>query len=120
MPSVWRHPGEAITAAMCGVFVVTGLLAGRTATWSWASSARFLAGYVTGGYRQALSGLTKLVVERELEVVSIFALSGTLEGYASARTQRDIESLMANLLRRGGAHAAWIGTGSQHRQAASF
>lgn len=120
MRSRWQRHGEAITTALCGVFVVAGLLVGRAGdgSSSWASSALFLAGYVAGGYRQAIEGTTRLVVDRELEVdllmvvaaigaaaigywfdgallIFIFALSGTLEGYASARTQRDIESLMA-------------------------
>ena len=75
-------------------------------------------GYVLGGYRQARDGLLTLVRDRALDVdllmvvaaigaaaigqwfdgallILIFALSGTLEGYASARTTRDIAALMA-------------------------
>ena len=71
-----------------------------------------------GGYRQAIEGITTLVTKRELDVdllmvvapigaaridywfdgallIFIFASSGTLEGYAGARTERDIEALMA-------------------------
>jgi Cd2+/Zn2+-exporting ATPase len=120
MRAYWRNHGEAITTALCGVFVVAGLLVARAdaGSSSWGSSALFLAGYIAGGYRQAIEGATRLVVERELEVdllmvvaaigaaaigywfdgallIFIFALSGTLEGYASARTQRDVASLMA-------------------------
>jgi len=120
MRSSWQRHGEAITTALCGLLVATGLLVGRATdgTSSWVSSALFLAGYIAGGYRQAIEGTTRLIVDRELEVdllmvvaaigaaaigywfdgallIFIFALSGTLEGYASARTQRDIASLMA-------------------------
>ncbi|MEO8844321.1 MAG: heavy metal translocating P-type ATPase [Kofleriaceae bacterium] len=118
MQTIWQRHGEAITTAICGVFVVAGLLVARSGLSSVASSSLFLVGYVAGGYRQAIEGTTRLVRERELDVdllmvvaaigaasigywfdgallIFIFALSGTLEGYASARTQRDIESLMA-------------------------
>jgi hypothetical protein len=56
MRSCWQSHGEAITTVMCGVFVVAGLLVGRAAegSSSWGSSALFLAGYITGGYRQAI------------------------------------------------------------------
>jgi Cd2+/Zn2+-exporting ATPase len=82
------------------------------------SAAAFLFAYVVGGYRQAIEGVTTLVQKRELDVdllmvvaaigaaaigfwfdgallIVISALSGTLEGYASARTKNDIEALMA-------------------------
>ncbi|MEP6860716.1 MAG: heavy metal translocating P-type ATPase [Deltaproteobacteria bacterium] len=118
MHKIWTKHGEAITTAICGIFVVAGMLAARSGASTVSSSILFLVGYVAGGYRQAIEGTTKLVRERELDVdllmvvaaigaatigywfdgallIFIFALSGTLEGYASARTQRDIESLMA-------------------------
>ena len=118
MQSTWKKHGEAITTAICGVFVVAALVVGRTNGSSVYTSLLFLVGYIAGGYRQAIEGTTKLLRERELDVdllmvvaavgaasigywfdgallIFIFALSGTLEGYASARTQRDIESLMA-------------------------
>ncbi len=116
--TVWTRHGEAITTAVCAVFVVFGFLVARDGGPSALSTGLFLIGYVAGGYRQAIEGTTKLLVERELDVdllmvvaaigaagigywfdgallIFIFALSGTLEGYASARTQRDIESLMS-------------------------
>ena len=117
MQSTWQKHGEAITTVLCGAFVVAGAFA-RAHVSIYVSSALFLIGYVVGGYRQAIEGITKLVKERALDVdllmvvaaigaatigywfdgallIFIFALSGTLEGYASARTQRDIASLMA-------------------------
>jgi Cd2+/Zn2+-exporting ATPase len=107
-----------MTTAVCALFVVAGWLAARRGASARVSAALFLFAYVVGGYRQAIEGVTKLVRERELEVdllmvvaaigaaaigawadgallILIFALSGTLEGYASARTKRDIEALMA-------------------------
>ncbi len=117
MQTTWQKHGEAITTVLCGVFVVAGAFV-RDHVSIYTSSALFLVGYVAGGYRQAIEGVTKLVRERALDVdllmvvaaigaatigywfdgallIFIFALSGTLEGYASARTQRDIASLMA-------------------------
>jgi cation transport ATPase len=114
----WDHHGEAITTALCACFVVAGWLAARQGAGLWVTTPLFLVAYVIGGYRQAIEGTTKLFRERELEVdllmvvaaigaaaigawvdgallILIFALSGTLEGYASARTQRDLEALMA-------------------------
>ncbi|MDB4956947.1 MAG: zosA [Myxococcales bacterium] len=118
MRTLWTKHGEAITTAICALFVLAGALIARAGVSSWVADGFFLIGYVAGGYRQAIEGTTKLVRERELDVdllmvvaaigaasigywfdgallIFIFALSGTLEGYASARTQRDIESLMA-------------------------
>lgn len=118
MRNVWTKHGEAITTAICAAFVVLGFFVARHGGATTLSTGLFLVGYVAGGYRQAIEGTTRLFVERELDVdllmvvaaigaagigywfdgallIFIFALSGTLEGYASARTQRDIESLMS-------------------------
>lgn len=118
MRSLWTKHGEAITTAICVLFVLAGALVARAGGATWLTDGLFLVGYIAGGYRQAIEGTTKLIRERELDVdllmvvaaigaatigywfdgallIFIFALSGTLEGYASARTQRDIESLMA-------------------------
>ena len=115
---LWTRHGEAATTALCAAFVAAGWLAARAGLGATAATALFLVGYVLGGYRQAIEGVTTLFEERELDVdllmvvaaigaaaigfwfdgallIFIFALSGTLEGYASARTKRDIESLMA-------------------------
>ena len=114
----WSDHGEAITTVVCAVFVVAGWGLVKSGAPTWASAVVFLAGYVVGGYRQAIEGITTLVRDRDLDVdllmvvaaigaaaigywsdgallIFIFALSGTLEGYASARTKRDIEALMA-------------------------
>ncbi len=115
---VWREHGEALTTLACAIFVLLGWLAASREAPRWASAALFLVAYAVGGYRQAIEGVVLLVRERELDVdllmvvaaigaaaigfwadgallIFIFALSGTLEGYASARTKRDIESLVA-------------------------
>jgi Cd2+/Zn2+-exporting ATPase len=114
----WEKHGEAFTTALCALFVAAGWLGSRAGVGVIATNALFLVGYVLGGYRQAIEGTTTLVKDRELDVdllmvvaaigaailgywfdgallIFIFALSGTLEGYASARTKRDIEALMA-------------------------
>ena len=102
---------------LCAACVTAGWLASRAGVGG-GSTALFLVGYVLGGYRQAIEGVSTLIRERELDVdllmvvaavgaaligywfdgallIFIFALSGTLEGYAGARTRRDIEALMA-------------------------
>ncbi|GAC1393723.1 MAG: metal-transporting ATPase PfeT [Polyangiales bacterium] len=114
----WSEHGEAFTTAACAVFVLAGWIAIHHDAPVWASAAIFLVAYVVGGYRQAAEGVTTLVRDHELDVdllmvvaaigaatigywsdgallILIFALSGTLEGYASKRTQRDIEALVA-------------------------
>jgi Cd2+/Zn2+-exporting ATPase len=116
--SLWESHGEAITTVLCALFVGAGWLAQRGGVSVVGTSLIFLIGYVLGGYRQAIEGTTTLFKDRELDVdllmvvaaigaaaigywfdgallIFIFALSGTLEGYASARTKRDIEALMA-------------------------
>ena len=116
--SRWERHGEAVTTALCAVFVVGGWLASRAGVGAIGTAALFSVGYVLGGYRQAIEGITTLVTKRELDVdllmvvaaigaacigywfdgallIFIFASSGTLEGYAGARTKRDIEALMA-------------------------
>jgi Cd2+/Zn2+-exporting ATPase len=125
----WRAHGEAFTTAACALLVGLGWLLLR-ARLEIAGTLILLGGYVVGGYRQAADGVRTLVRERALDVdllmivaaigaaaighwldgallILIFALSGTLEGYAGARTTRDIAALMsltpdrATLLRDG-------------------
>ena len=117
-PALWEKHGEAITTVLCACFVGGGWVANRAGLGATGTSLIFLIGYVLGGYRQAIEGTTTLLKDRELDVdllmvvaaigaaaigywfdgallIFIFALSGTVEGYASARTKRDIEALMA-------------------------
>jgi len=116
--ALWESHGEAITTVLCAAFVSAGWIAQRAGLGAVGTALIFLVGYVLGGYRQAIEGTTTLFKDRELDVdllmvvaaigaaaigywfdgallIFIFALSGTLEGYASARTKRDIEALMA-------------------------
>lgn len=116
--ALWEKHGEAITTVLCAIFVGGGWGAHRAGLGTTGTALIFLVGYVLGGYRQAIEGTTTLFKDRELDVdllmvvaaigaaaigywfdgallIFIFALSGTLEGYASARTKRDIEALMA-------------------------
>jgi Cd2+/Zn2+-exporting ATPase len=116
--ALWEKHGEAITTVLCAVFVGAGWVAHRAGLGNVGTALIFLVGYVLGGYRQAIEGTSTLFKDRELDVdllmvvaaigaaaigywfdgallIFIFALSGTLEGYASARTKRDIEALMA-------------------------
>jgi Cd2+/Zn2+-exporting ATPase len=120
LPAVplWEKHGEAITTVLCAVFVGAGWVAHRAGLGAVETALIFLVGYVLGGYRQAIEGTTTLFKDRDLDVdllmvvaaigaaaigywfdgallIFIFALSGTLEGYASARTKRDIEALIA-------------------------
>ena len=114
---LWSDHGEAVTTVICAAFVLAGWLAARSGVPGWASASLFLVAYVVGGYRQAIEGCSTLFQKRELDVdllmvvaaigaaaigywadgallIFIFALSGTLEGYASKRTKRDIEALV--------------------------
>jgi Cd2+/Zn2+-exporting ATPase len=114
---LWETHGEGVTTVLCAACVTAGWLASRAGV-GIGGTGLFLVGYVLGGYRQAIEGVTTLIRERELDVdllmvvaaigaaligywfdgallIFIFALSGTLEGYAGARTRRDIEALMA-------------------------
>ena len=113
----WKDHAEALTTALCALAVLAGWLLLRGGLQA-AGVAVLIAGYVVGGYRQARDGVLTLIRDRELDVdllmvvaaigaaaigewfdgallIFIFALSGTLEGYASARTTRDITALMA-------------------------
>jgi Cd2+/Zn2+-exporting ATPase len=116
--ALWESHGEAITTLLCAGFVGAGWMAHRAGLGAVGTALIFLVGYLLGGYRQAIEGTTTLIKDRELDVdllmvvaaigaaaigywfdgallIFIFALSGTLEGYASARTKRDVEALMA-------------------------
>jgi Cd2+/Zn2+-exporting ATPase len=116
--TLWSRHGEAITTLICAAFVLAGWSAANAGVPGWCSASLFLVAYAVGGYRQAIEGCGTLVRERELDVdllmvvaaigaaaigywadgallIFIFALSGTLEGYASKRTKRDIQALVA-------------------------
>jgi Cd2+/Zn2+-exporting ATPase len=116
--SIWSQHGEVMTTALCALFVGAGWVAEHAGVSRAACVALFLSGYLLGGYRKAIEGTVTLIEDRELDVdllmvvaamgaamigywedgallIFIFALSSTLEGIASARTQKDITALMA-------------------------
>ncbi|MDB5219845.1 MAG: ATPase, partial [Myxococcaceae bacterium] len=66
--ATWEKHGEAFTTALCALFVAAGWLAGRAGMGSIGTSLLFSVGYVLGGYRQAIEGMTTLIVKRELDV----------------------------------------------------
>jgi Cd2+/Zn2+-exporting ATPase len=117
-----EHP-EAVAALVCGLFVLIGWFSLHL-NWIGFALFLLPVAYVVGGYGSAKEGLTTLFVEKELDVdllmivaalgaaglglwqreyyfivdgavlILIFAISGALEGYAIASTERAIRSLM--------------------------
>ncbi len=117
-PDLWSWRGEVVSTALCAFLVAAGWLAQRAGAARPVSAGLFLGGYLAGGYRKAIEGTVTLFRDRALDVdllmvvaaagaaaigywedgallIFIFALSGTLEGVASARTKKDITALMA-------------------------
>lgn len=117
-----EHP-DAVAASFCALFLLFGWL-GLSRGWVGLALLLLPIAYVVGGYASAKEGLTTLVEEKEFDVdllmivaalgaaalglwkreyhlivdgavlILIFAISGALEGYAIARTNRAITSLM--------------------------
>ncbi len=117
-----EHP-DAVAAGCCALFLLFGWL-GLTRGWVGLALLLLPIAYVVGGYASAKEGLTTLIEEKEFDVdllmivaalgaaalglwkreyhlivdgavlILIFAISGALEGYAMARTNRAITSLM--------------------------
>jgi Cd2+/Zn2+-exporting ATPase len=115
---LWLGHGEVVTTALCALFVGSGWVADRAGVPRAVSVGLFLTGYLLGGYRKAIEGTVTLLKDKALDVdllmvvaaagaaaigywedgallIFIFALSGTLEGIASASTKKDISALMA-------------------------
>lgn len=118
-----EHP-EALAAAGCALLVLMGWLTLHLGFLGLALLL-LPAAYVIGGYQSAREGLTTLFQEKQLDVdllmivaalgaaslgfwrheydfivdgavlITIFAISGALEGYAMQRTERGIRSLMS-------------------------
>jgi Cd2+/Zn2+-exporting ATPase len=111
----WRRHGEMVAAALCGVLLLAAwvLEQGGVRSAAWV----YLTAYIIGGFAKAREGILTLIRERELDVnllmflaaggaaaighwaeggmlVFIFSLSGALETYTMARSERDLSSLL--------------------------
>lgn len=112
----FRRHQQAIATVACGAMAVAGWIV-ESSGMTDAATLLFVVSFAIGGYRSAYDGLRTLFVERELDVdllmvvaaigagligywldgailIFIFSLSGTLESYVTARSQRELRALM--------------------------
>ncbi|MGD8190421.1 heavy metal translocating P-type ATPase [Brevibacillus ginsengisoli] len=111
-----RKHFETIAALSSGLLIAIAW-ACEQASLSYAAVPLFIAAYAVGGYVKAKEGITTLIEERSLDVnllmlvaaigaasigywmeggllIFIFSLSGALESYSLAKSQRDLHALM--------------------------
>ncbi|MBD2607927.1 heavy metal translocating P-type ATPase [Scytonema hofmannii FACHB-248] len=119
-----KEHSDTVAAIACGLLLLVGAIALHL-NFLGLALLLLPAAYVIGGYESAREGLTTLFKEKELDVdllmivaavgaaslglwqreyhlivdgailILIFAISGTLEGYAMRHTERSIRSLMS-------------------------
>ncbi|MBW4478917.1 MAG: heavy metal translocating P-type ATPase [Tolypothrix brevis GSE-NOS-MK-07-07A] len=119
-----KEHSDTVAAIACGLLLLLGAIALHL-NFLGLALLLLPAAYVIGGYESAREGLTTLFKEKELDVdllmivaavgaaslglwqgeyhliidgailILIFAISGSLEGYAMRRTERSIRSLMS-------------------------
>lgn len=112
----FRKHAETIAALSSGVLIAAGW-AFEKANLEYFAVALFLIAYVVGGFVKAKEGITTLIEERALDVnllmlvaamgaasigywmeggllIFIFSLSGALESYSIARSQKDLTALI--------------------------
>lgn len=110
-----KHTGEFIAALLAGLFTGIAWLLEKQS--DELSILLFIVAYLIGGYGKAKEGILTLIKEREFDVnilmilaaigaasigywmegallIFIFALSGALESYTLAKSERDLTSLM--------------------------
>lgn len=106
---------DALVTLLCLVFILLGYYTGNGSTWI--SILLFIVAYILGGYEKAIEGFTTLFKEKDLDVdllmvvaavgaasigywmdgallIFIFSLSGVLEGYTMAKTNKDLGAIM--------------------------
>jgi len=123
MSSFFRNHSDTAEPAICFVFLFLAWLC-LALDWFGLALLLLSVAYVVGGYKSAKEGLTSLWQEKELDVdllmivaalgasalgmwkkdyglildgavlILIFSISGALESYAMAKTERSIKSLM--------------------------
>ncbi|MGC5325728.1 heavy metal translocating P-type ATPase [Brevibacillus sp. SYSU BS000544] len=112
----FRKHAETIAALSSGVLIAAGW-AFEKANFEYFAVALFFIAYVVGGFVKAKEGITTLLEERALDVnllmlvaamgaasigywmeggllIFIFSLSGALESYSIARSQKDLTALI--------------------------
>ncbi|MFH6935975.1 heavy metal translocating P-type ATPase [Flavobacterium sp. FlaQc-30] len=111
----YEKHGAAVSTLICLLLIIIGWYAGNGN--KWLSISLFIAAFIAGGHQKAIEGLITLFKEKDLDVdllmviaaigaaaigywmdgallIFIFSLSGVLEGYTMAKTNKDLSSVM--------------------------